>query len=112
MKNWITTLENHIVKWLIGTFITSIGVAITFYFDANYTMAQNTRDIKEVKAIVKTIDTTPTINTLKIHQVKKEMSELTTDFKEMSRDFKDFQREYRQDKDRIIDLLMKIKEDK
>ena len=112
MKKWIDTLEEHLVKWLIGTFVTSIGVAVGFYFNASYTMAQNTKDIKEVKAIVKTIDKTPTLNTLKIHQVKKEMEEVKSDVKELNKDFKDFQKEYREDKDKIIELLMKIKDDK
>jgi len=109
MKNWIETLEEHLIKWLLGIFTTSIGVAIIFYFDATYTMAQNTRNIEEVKTIVKTIDKTPTLNTLKIHQVKKEMIEVKEDVKEIGNDFKEFQKKYDKDKDRIIELLMDIK---
>ena len=111
MKQWIKTLEDHLVKWLIGTFLTSIGVAVAFYFNASYTMAQNTQDIKEISSIVKTIDKTPTLNTLKIHQVKSEMSEVKADVKELNRDFKDFQKEYREDKDRILELLIQIKDE-
>jgi septal ring factor EnvC (AmiA/AmiB activator) len=109
MKHWIETLEEHLIKWLLGIFTTSIGVAIIFYFDATYTMAQNTRNIEEVKTIVKTIDKTPTLNTLKIHQVKKEMIEVKEDVKEIGNDFKEFQKKYDKDKDRIIELLMDIK---
>jgi len=109
MKNWIETLEEHLIKWLLGIFTTSIGVAVIFYFDATYTMAQNTRNIEEVKTIVKTIDKTPTLNTLKIHQVKKEMIEVKEDVKEIGNDFKEFQKKYDKDKDRIIELLMDIK---
>jgi septal ring factor EnvC (AmiA/AmiB activator) len=112
MKQWLKTLEEHLVKWLIGTFLTSIGVAIAFYFNASHTMAQNTKDIKEVKNIVKTIDKTPTLNTLKIHQVKKEMSEVKEDLKEVGKDLKEFQKQYSKDKDRIIELLMEIKDER
>jgi len=112
MKNWIETLEQHLIKWLLGIFTTSIGIAVVFYFDASHTMAQNTSDIREVKAIVKTIDKTPTLNTLKIHQVKKEMSEVKDEVKEVGNDLKEFQKQYIKDKDRIIELLMDIKSKK
>jgi septal ring factor EnvC (AmiA/AmiB activator) len=112
MKNWIETLEQHLIKWLLGIFTTSIGVAVIFYFNATHTMAQNSKDIKEVKAIVKTIDKTPTLNTLKIHQIKKEIQDTKEDVKEISTDFKEFQKQYSKDKDRIIELLMDIKSKK
>ena len=112
MKNWIETLEEHLIKWLLGIFTTSIGVAIIFYFDASHTMAQNTSEIKEVKAIVKTIDKTPSLNTLKIHQVKQEMIEVKADIKDIGTDLKEFQKQYSKDKDRIIELLMDIKSKK
>ena len=109
MKHWIETLEEHLIKWLLGIFTTSIGVAVIFYFDATYTMAQNTKNIEEIKTTVKAIDKTPTLNTLKIHQVKKEMQEVKEDVKEIGNDFKEFQKKYDKDKDRIIELLMDIK---
>lgn len=112
MRNWIETLEQHLIKWLLGIFTTSIGVAVIFYFDATHTMAQNTVDIKEVKSIVKTIDKTPTLNTLKIHQIKKEIQETKDDVKDISNDLKEFQKQYSKDKDRIIELLMEIKSKK
>ena len=112
MKNWIETLEQHLIKWLLGVFTTSICVAVVFYFDASHTMAQNTSEIKEVKAIVKTIDKTPTLNTLKIHQIKKEIQETKDDVKEIGTDLKEFQKQYSKDKDRIIELLMDIKSKK
>lgn len=109
MKNWIETLEEHLIKWLLGIFTTSIGVAVIFYFDATHTMAQNTKNIEEIKTTVKAIDKTPTLNTLKIHQIKKEIQDTKEDVKEIGNDFKEFQKKYDKDKDRIIELLMDIK---
>jgi len=112
IKNLLKSFETRLVEWIVGSFFTVLSVGIAFYFNATHIMAQNTADIKEVKSIVKTIDKTPTLNTLKIHQVRTEMSEVKEDVKELNKDFKDFQKEYRTDKDRIIELLMKIKDEK
>jgi len=104
MKNWLDTLEEHIVKWLIGVFLTSIGVAVTFYFNASHTMAQNTVRIEEVKQEVKKINNTPELNTLKINQ-------LSTELLDQKGILKDFQAQYNRDKEIIIQLLLDIKKD-
>jgi uncharacterized membrane protein len=102
MKKWIDTLEEHIVKWLIGVFLTSIGVAVTFYFNASHTMAQNTVKIEEVKQEVKKISNTPELNTLKINQ-------LSVELLDQKGILKDFQGQYNRDKEIIIQLLLDIK---
>lgn len=102
MKKWIDTLEEHLIKWLVGGFLTIVGTGIIFYFDASTVMAQNTKDIQEVKTEVKKINNMPEINTLKINQLAKEMMEQ----KQLT---KDFQQQYSKDKDIIIQLLIDIK---
>ncbi len=110
-KGWFEKFETKLAEWLIAGFFTVISVGIVFYFNATHLMGQNAIDIKEVKEAVKAIDKTPSMNTLKIHQVKSEVQEIKESQKVLTNDFKDFQREYRADKDRIIDLLMQIKDE-
>lgn len=102
MKEWIKTLEEHLIKWLVGVFLTSIGVAVAFYFNASYTMAQNTQKIDSVIVKVDKISNAPELNTLKINQLSKELSE--------QKDIiKDFKTQYDRDKEVIIQLLLDIK---
>ena len=102
MKKWLKTLEEHLVKWLIGSALTIIGTGIIFYFNATHIMAQNTKDIKDVKTRINKINGTPELNTLKINQVGKEVAE-------QKQILRDFNKQYNKDKEIIIQLLLDIK---
>lgn len=109
MKKWLDDLEQHIVKWLLGLFTTSIVVAVIFYFEAKYTMAQNVQNIAKLSKEIEKIDNAPSINTLKINQANIKISEQSEAIRVLQQDLKDFKKQYDEDKDRIIELLFEIK---
>lgn len=105
----IKTIEEHIVKWLLGLFTTSITVLVIFYFTTKSTLAQHTKDIKEVRLDINKIDNTPELNTLKINNVNKEVGETKSEVKEVKKDLKEFREQYSKDKEQIIRILYEIK---
>lgn len=105
-------VEDHIVKWLVGTFLTAIGAFILFYFDATYTLAQHSEKIQKVSNKIDTIGELPTVNTVKIHNIEGQLNSIKLDSKELKDDFKDFQKKYDADRDRILMILLEIKEDR
>lgn len=98
MKKWLDELENHIVKWLIGSFLAIICTGIIFYFDTKNTFAQNTIKIDTISRKVSKIDNQPEINTLKINQLKSQV-----------KDIKEAVKEIKSDQKEIIKLLIDIK---
>lgn len=110
MKKWLDELEQHLVKWLLGLFTTSIVVAVVFYFEAKYTMAQNVQKIDKLSKEIEKIDNAPSLNTLKINQANAKISEQSEAIKGVQQDLKDFKKQYDTDKDRIINLLFEIKQ--
>lgn len=109
MKKWLEELEQHLVKWLLGLFTTSIVVAVLFYFEAKYTMAQNVQKIDKLSKEIEKIDNAPSLNTLKINQANKQIGEQKKAIEVIQQDLKDFKKQYDADKDRIIELLFEIK---
>ena len=103
-------VEEHIVKWLVGTFLTTICAFIVFYFDATYTLAQHSEKIEKVSRKIDTIGELPTVNTVKIHNIEGQLNSIKSDSKELKNDFKDFQKKYDVDRDRILMMLLEIKD--
>ena len=102
-------LENHLVKWLVGLAGTSICVAVGFYFNTNYVMAQNTKDIKELKTEVQKVTNVPVLNQSKIKNIEKELREFKVTQKENHKENKEALKEMRKEQQKMMELLYQIK---
>lgn len=76
-------VETHLIKWMLGIATGGIVVAVVFYFNTSYVMAQNTetnkkqaKDISKIKDDVESIKTVPTLNQKDITQVKKDVDRI------------------------------------
>jgi len=77
------TVEQHIIKWMIGIALASILTAVTFYFNTNYVMGQavdtnleQSKDIKLIKDDLQKIKTIPVINQQQIQSIKKDVARI------------------------------------
>jgi len=101
-------VEQHIIKWMVGIALASILTAVTFYFNTNYVMAQNsdtnreqTKDIKVIKEQIQIIKTVPVVNQQQIQSIKKDVARIEKATDKMN------------DKiDKMMELLVVIKNNK
>ncbi len=103
------TLENHLVKWLLGLATTSIVVAVGFYFNTSYVLAQNTSDILELKTEVKKVTTVPVLNQNKIKNIEKELKEFKEAYKENHKESKESIKEMRKEQQKMLEVLYQIR---
>ena len=97
--------EGHIIKWMVGVAGGSILIAISFYFNTNYVMGQNTatnveqsKDIKLIKDEVVKIKTVPVINQQQIKSIKKDVDRIEKATDKMGEKI-----------DKMMELLLTIK---
>lgn len=103
------TLENHLIKWLIGLATTSIVVAVGFYFNTNIVLAQNTKKIDSLEVEVKKVTTVPVLNQTKIKNIEKELKEFKATQKENHQENKESLKEMRKQQLKMMELLYQIK---
>lgn len=96
--------EGHIIAWMVGFALTAITIAVTFYFNTNHVMAQNTRDIenqgldiKKIKDDIEKIKTVPVLNQLQIKGIKKEVARIEAHTEKIDEKL-----------DKVVELLIKM----
>jgi hypothetical protein len=107
MKKWFDDLEKDIVKWLVGLFLTGVGLSIPFYFTTTNTMAQHTQKLNDLTKVVESSDNA--LNTWKINNLEVKTVEQTKDIKDLTIEFQQFQKQYSKDREEILKLLYEIK---
>jgi len=103
-------VENHLIKWLIGTAGATVLLAIAFYFNTNMVLAQNTESINSVKADMKTIKNVPVINQTKIENVERTIKELKVNQHEFQQETKLSINDLRRQNLKMLELLYQIKQ--
>jgi hypothetical protein len=109
-KPLLKIVEEHFIKWVIGLFTSGIVAFVIFYFNTEATLAQHSQEIHRVSEKIDTIGELPAVNTVKIQNMERQLNSIKTDGKELKTDFKDFQKKYDADRDRILMILLEIKE--
>jgi hypothetical protein len=107
MKKWFDDLEKDIVKWLVGLFLTGVGLSIPFYFTTTNTMAQHTQKLNDLTKVVESSDNA--LNVWKINKLEVTSQEQKADIKELKHEFTEFQKQYAKDREEILKLLYEIK---
>lgn len=109
-KPLLKIVEEHFIKWVLTLFTGGIVAFTLFYFNTESTLAQHSKEIHRVSEKIDTIGELPEINTLKIKNMERQIGVINENGKELKNDFKDFQKKYDADRDRILMILLEIKE--
>ena len=102
-------VEDHLIKWIVGVAGTAIVIAVAFYFNTNHVMAQNgkdiidikkqqdtqSRDIKKIKDDLSDLKMTPVVNQEQIKSIKKDVSKIEKNQDDMDKKI-----------DKILELLL------
>jgi len=107
-RKLINTAKNKAISVLVGLFIAGVVALVFFYFTGTAALAQNTTDIKELKAEIKKVTTVPVLNQTEIKHIKKDVARIEKNLKENHKENKEALKELRKEQQKMTELLFKI----
>lgn len=104
-KSFWKNIESHILKALSTLFIGGIVAFVSFYYNTNSALGQQSNDLKKVEKKIDDINVIPKINRMNINQVQLKIKSLEDKVETMRKESRDDNIRTNQKLDKILDKI-------